>query len=56
MSEYPPVTFEENDPFDNDMPLSQSQGVSCLSYLNAVVDISDDDFDIPCSQVIPNDR
>ena len=55
MSNILPLNLEENDPFDNALPLSQSNSGSCPSYLNNVVDISDDDFEIPSSQKRSND-
>ena len=39
-------SYLSEDAFENVAPLSQPTG----SYLDNVVDISDDDFDIPCSQ------
>ena len=40
------------DAFENIAPLSQPTA----SYLDNVVDISDDDFDIPCSQKRQHER
>ena len=43
-----------SDPFENSAPLSQPTPTT--SYLDNVVDISDDDFEIPCSQKRHHDR
>ena len=56
MSDLLPLSSKENDPFENALPLTQSNSDSCPSYLDAVVDISDDDFEIPCSQQRLDDR